>query len=152
MFNFLNIGDIEDSSNNSDETIIHRNSVAKFDLTLTVVEAKNSLNISIVYCTKLFNPETIERFIQYFKKIVEEIRFDKKLSEIEIIKESEKVTTSISGEGIDICAMVLSELNIFVVKKAFEISLLHSVSTTTYVITVVEQDDILPQRPQFIYA
>ncbi|HLP45552.1 MAG TPA: amino acid adenylation domain-containing protein, partial [Candidatus Kapabacteria bacterium] len=43
--------------------------IAKFDLTFSAAEVEQKIVFSIQYCTKLFNRETIERFITYFQVI-----------------------------------------------------------------------------------
>ncbi|MDQ1355345.1 MAG: hypothetical protein QG657_5655 [Acidobacteriota bacterium] len=65
---------------------------SKFDLTLTGVEIEGKLNFSFEYCTKLFKPATIERFINYFKNIILGILQDKckRLADLEIITQEEK--------------------------------------------------------------
>ncbi|MCU0290337.1 MAG: amino acid adenylation domain-containing protein, partial [Acidobacteria bacterium] len=65
---------------------------AKFDLTFTAVDLSRKTLFSIQYCTKLFKKETIERFINYFKKIVSIVVKESniRLSDIEIIPEEEK--------------------------------------------------------------
>ncbi|MCU0290276.1 MAG: condensation domain-containing protein, partial [Acidobacteria bacterium] len=66
--------------------------IAKFDLTFTAVEINRELFFSIQYCTKLFKKETIQRFITYFKNIIDAAiqNKDQRISEIEIISEIEK--------------------------------------------------------------
>ncbi|UCH94493.1 MAG: amino acid adenylation domain-containing protein, partial [Candidatus Aminicenantes bacterium] len=70
----------------------HETNISKFDLSLRGREAGDGLFFSFEYSTKLFKKETIERFIAYFKKIVSSIlkKRDIKISEIEIIDETEK--------------------------------------------------------------
>jgi len=89
-FNMLNIGNVEESTQSTAEAVIHRSSISKFDMTLTARDSINITRISLEYCTKLFKSDTIDRFIQYFNKLIEEISFEKKLSEIEIISDTEK--------------------------------------------------------------
>ena len=48
-----------------------------FDITLTAMEAGEKLFFNIEYCTKLFKKETIEMFIENFKKIVSSVMDDK---------------------------------------------------------------------------
>ncbi|MGE5340424.1 MAG: amino acid adenylation domain-containing protein [Candidatus Omnitrophota bacterium] len=70
----------------------YESSVSKFDLTLSGIEVEGKLVLTLEYCTKLFKPETVERFIVYFKNIVNSLvenRY-KKLSDFEIISEEEK--------------------------------------------------------------
>jgi non-ribosomal peptide synthetase component F len=53
------------------EPFIFNNLEAKFDLTLTAIEAgkEESLSFTLDYNTQLFKPETVERFVNYFKEI-----------------------------------------------------------------------------------
>ncbi|MDQ1350458.1 MAG: hypothetical protein QG657_760 [Acidobacteriota bacterium] len=71
-----------------------KNKIANFDLSLTAMENDNDLVFIFEYCTRLFKKETIERFIGYFKKIVEAVLEDKsmemKMGVIEIIPPGEK--------------------------------------------------------------
>jgi amino acid adenylation domain-containing protein len=46
------------------------NNISIFDLSLTVLEMENALTFVFEYCTKLFHPGTIDRFIGFFKNIV----------------------------------------------------------------------------------
>jgi amino acid adenylation domain-containing protein len=46
------------------------NRTSKFDLTLSVLEREDKLNLWLEYGTSLFREQTILRFIRYFKKIV----------------------------------------------------------------------------------
>ncbi|SHN37815.1 non-ribosomal peptide synthetase [Mucilaginibacter sp. OK098] len=66
--------------------------ISKFDLTLTAVEAGEELELTFEYSTSLFESETINRFISYFKRIVTEVTADadKQLSKIEILSTSER--------------------------------------------------------------
>jgi len=66
--------------------------VAKFDLTLTVIETKTTLFFTFEYSTSLFKEATIRRFISYFKIILAKVLENHKikLGEIEIILEEEK--------------------------------------------------------------
>ncbi|HLP59598.1 MAG TPA: amino acid adenylation domain-containing protein, partial [Candidatus Deferrimicrobium sp.] len=70
----------------------HENKTAKFDLTLSAIEIENKLAFTFEYCTKLFKNETIERFIIYFKNIINTVieHKDLRISEIEIIAAEEK--------------------------------------------------------------
>jgi fengycin family lipopeptide synthetase D len=65
---------------------------AKFDMMWNVVEIENKLTFSVEYCIKLFKKKTIERFIDYFKRIIRTVIEipTKKLSEIEIMGNTEK--------------------------------------------------------------
>ncbi|MGE5340373.1 MAG: amino acid adenylation domain-containing protein [Candidatus Omnitrophota bacterium] len=65
-----------------------------FDLTLIAHDLAGTLDFEIQYRTKLFDGETIQRFIGYFNKVVSEILRDKRrdirISELEILSDSEK--------------------------------------------------------------
>ncbi|UCH95523.1 MAG: amino acid adenylation domain-containing protein, partial [Candidatus Aminicenantes bacterium] len=73
-------------------TYTHRKEPSKFDLMLTVVDLGERLPCAFQYCTKLFKPATIERFIAYFKRIVGFLSEDSdlKISGLEIITEAER--------------------------------------------------------------
>jgi amino acid adenylation domain-containing protein/non-ribosomal peptide synthase protein (TIGR01720 family) len=66
--------------------------ISKFDLTLAGAESGDRLLFSWEYCTKLFKPGTIERFISCFKKIVSAVIENpgQAISRIEIIPGKEK--------------------------------------------------------------
>jgi amino acid adenylation domain-containing protein/non-ribosomal peptide synthase protein (TIGR01720 family) len=66
--------------------------VAKFDLTLAAWESGGQLFFTVSYCTKLFKKETMVRFTNYFKKIVNDVLANPglKLSDLEIISPEEK--------------------------------------------------------------
>ncbi|HLP48533.1 MAG TPA: amino acid adenylation domain-containing protein, partial [Candidatus Kapabacteria bacterium] len=70
----------------------HENKTSQFDLSLTSVEGEEKLFFIFQYSTKLFNKETIKRFIVYFKNIVDSVILnqDRKISDFEIITEEEK--------------------------------------------------------------
>jgi len=65
---------------------------AKFDLTITTAEAKDKLIVSIQYCTKLFKKDTIKRFSDYFKGLLNTIpkNSQTRLWEIELLSVEEK--------------------------------------------------------------
>jgi hypothetical protein len=67
-------------------------SAVKFDLTLTGVEFETGLLLTLEYRTSLFKEATIEKFIRYFKIILEKVleNSEIKLKEIEIIPAEEK--------------------------------------------------------------
>ena len=93
MFNLFNQGNYQrdlrgfDSSN-----YIHTPGISKFDLSLSAVDFGEQLLLSFEYCTKLFRPETIERYIRYFKQVVNQIVFSpgKEISGIDILSPEEK--------------------------------------------------------------
>ncbi|MCK4760987.1 MAG: hypothetical protein KAW12_02235, partial [Candidatus Aminicenantes bacterium] len=65
---------------------------SKFDLTLQAQHIAGKLAMSFEYCTKLFKPGTIERFINYFKKIVRSVlkNPNKNISGLEILPGNER--------------------------------------------------------------
>ncbi|MDQ1353575.1 MAG: hypothetical protein QG657_3881 [Acidobacteriota bacterium] len=70
------------------------NKIAKFDLTLIGAELENNLLFVMEYSTQLFRKSTIERFSEYFKKIISGFLGDRErdllLSEIEMLPDEEK--------------------------------------------------------------
>jgi len=81
-----------DISGINSENLIHIKGVSKFDLTLIAIDYDDQLLLSFEYCTKLFKSETIDRFITYFKQIVNQLpnKLDEKLSRLEIISAEER--------------------------------------------------------------
>jgi amino acid adenylation domain-containing protein len=65
---------------------------AKFDITLTVTEEKNTLQFEMEYSTSLFKAETIRRFLNYFKNIVSSVVQEPgiTISSIDFIPEQER--------------------------------------------------------------
>jgi amino acid adenylation domain-containing protein len=71
----------------------HVNHIAKFDLSLNGAESGNRLAFTFDYSTRLFQRETLLRFIGNFKRIVSFLGENPlgKISEIEIISPEEKI-------------------------------------------------------------
>jgi len=102
MFNLLNMEDYndnfsiipgEDSDRSPHHTpYTHKEGTSKFDLTLNAAEFDEQVHLSFEYCTRLFKPTTIERYISSFKKISRELSAnpDQNLSKIEIITPDER--------------------------------------------------------------
>ncbi|MGG3871097.1 non-ribosomal peptide synthase/polyketide synthase [Brevibacillus laterosporus] len=65
---------------------------SKFDLTLIATEESDQIMISVEYCTKLYQSETIERFLTNFLQIMRAIidNPDVKLAAIEMLTNEEK--------------------------------------------------------------
>ena len=63
--------------------------ISKFDITLTAAEADQRIFLKFEYSTALFEKETIERFITYFRKIVSVVITDsnKKIADIAMLPE-----------------------------------------------------------------
>ncbi|HLP59141.1 MAG TPA: amino acid adenylation domain-containing protein, partial [Candidatus Deferrimicrobium sp.] len=70
----------------------YESNTVKFDLTLIVVEVEEKLQLTFEYSKELFKPETIERFIFYFKNIARSVVENKNrtISDLEILSEEEK--------------------------------------------------------------
>jgi tyrocidine synthetase-3 len=91
MFSFQNLA--EQTGNRPEtDTGGDENRISKFDLTLNAVEAGERLHFGFEYAVKLFKKETIERFADYFKRIVFSIvqHPGRKIAEIGIISKEEK--------------------------------------------------------------
>ena len=69
----------------------YANRVTKFDLTLTARETDGELLLNVEYSTDLFQADTIDRFVAYFRAVVKEVTADpnKKLSQIDLLSEAE---------------------------------------------------------------
>ncbi len=69
----------------------HKKGVAKFDLVLSAVERKEQVLLSFEYSSRLFRPETLDRFINYFRRILSSILADsdRQLREVSIISPEE---------------------------------------------------------------
>ncbi len=68
------------------------NSIAKFDITLSVVESEERLHLDFEYATGLFKEETIIRFSEHLKRVVELVVGDsnQKICDIDLLGESER--------------------------------------------------------------
>jgi amino acid adenylation domain-containing protein len=68
--------------------------ISKFDLTLNVLETVDSLNFSFEYSTKCFKKDTIKRFIEYYRYLLNTIikTPDICLSEMQMIPDRERHT------------------------------------------------------------
>jgi tyrocidine synthetase-3 len=72
--------------------IEYEHKTAKFDLTLGAELKDNGLIFTFEYCTKLFKSETIDDFIDYFKRVLSGVLAEPegKISNIEILSKSRK--------------------------------------------------------------
>ncbi len=95
MFNLLNIEEYNDPIPGTEEQeqyqSSHRQGTSKFDLTLNAVDLGERILFNIEYCSRLFNPATIDRFISYFKRLLGSLQegTDIKLFEMEMIPRQE---------------------------------------------------------------
>ncbi|HAN17206.1 MAG: hypothetical protein A2X13_05975 [Bacteroidetes bacterium GWC2_33_15] len=94
MFNMLNHLDYKDDEPDfeTEQSLNHDQRPSKFDLNLTAIDYGNTVYFNFVYATLLFKPESIDRFIIFFKQIINQLNGsdDKKISDIDIVVESEK--------------------------------------------------------------
>lgn len=69
-----------------------KNKISKFDITLTAFETKNSIEFNVEYCSKLYNLETIQSFMQHYINILEHItiNYDIKVVDINMLSEEER--------------------------------------------------------------
>ncbi len=90
MFNFLNQEEYQ--GQNMGISNAFNSTISKFDLTLSALDTGKNLAFSFEYSTKLFMEGTINRFITYFKGILQTVanRHAQRIEEIEIITEAEK--------------------------------------------------------------
>ncbi|NOQ24723.1 MAG: amino acid adenylation domain-containing protein [Bacteroidales bacterium] len=91
MFNYSEVTQHE-TINLIDEELHHIKNISKFDLSLTALDCGSGIELIFEYSTKLFKPETIERFIGYFKELVKSFSDNsvQTISELNILTESEK--------------------------------------------------------------
>ncbi|MDP4147324.1 MAG: amino acid adenylation domain-containing protein, partial [Bacillota bacterium] len=68
------------------------NKISKFDITLSLTEVSDGIDFNVEYCTRLFNRNTIERFLRHFENIAKDVADnpEKKISEIDMLSEEEK--------------------------------------------------------------
>ncbi|MCU0288321.1 MAG: amino acid adenylation domain-containing protein, partial [Acidobacteria bacterium] len=92
MFVLQNMGNPSTVEKTQPEVDVEIIETAKFDLTINAVESGQKILFSIQYCTALFKQATIERFITYFKKIIQSIvnEPDIKLQHMDVLSEKEK--------------------------------------------------------------
>ncbi|MCK4980145.1 MAG: AMP-binding protein, partial [Candidatus Delongbacteria bacterium] len=72
------------------DKIEHKKETAKFDLSLDIIESKNSFYLIFNYCTKLFKLETINKFVVYFKNIIDRVAGETMLGDLDILTEEER--------------------------------------------------------------
>jgi amino acid adenylation domain-containing protein len=84
----------------------HRRSTSRFDMTWNAMENGNIVSIALQYSSKLFRPETIERYIRYFKTIIAYLgqpeNRSHRLKEIPILskREKEEILSWSNGEAL----------------------------------------------------
>jgi len=63
-----------------------------FDITVSIAEQNKGLHTSVEYCTDLFEPETIERFVNQFRSVLTAMiaRPDAHISDLEILSAAER--------------------------------------------------------------
>jgi amino acid adenylation domain-containing protein len=78
---------------------------SKFDLNLTAMDMGREISCNLEYCTRLFKPGTIRRFIGYFRTILSVLSTKPvktlKLSTIEIITKEEKEKILAMSRGVE---------------------------------------------------
>jgi amino acid adenylation domain-containing protein len=109
MFNLLNQADYDAAGEDMPETgedwiSEHRPGVVKFDMTLNAVDMGKQLFFTLEYRADLFKPRTIERFIGYFKKIIQAVSDNpgQEIGGIEMISEEEKRFIMEEFNGADV--------------------------------------------------
>ncbi|MCP5054886.1 MAG: amino acid adenylation domain-containing protein, partial [bacterium] len=94
LFNFLNQSDETEKIDNSyiGKVFDRETAKANYDITFRAAEMDESLYLNVVYCTALFTDETIQRFIVYFKNILNFITGNpgQQISAIDYIPKEEK--------------------------------------------------------------
>lgn len=74
------------------KTYEHQRVLSKFDITLFASEKDGEIYLRFEYCNKLFSPQTIEKFISYFKAIVSAVvvSADIRILDIDVISQAER--------------------------------------------------------------
>ena len=93
LFVFLKVEDSDTKIPDCEfETYNIEQNISKFDLTLSAFEMFDNVIFEFEYCSSLFKRDTINRFIDYFKRIVKALCVNPnvKLSDIEIVSPEEK--------------------------------------------------------------
>jgi tyrocidine synthetase-3 len=107
MLNLLNVSDytgkIADIDEQEEYDYVHRRGTSKFDLDLAAVEIGTRVHLSLEFSTALFKPGTIERFIGYFKEILQVLSMELtiKLSRIDILTNKDKEQILEMSRGIE---------------------------------------------------
>ncbi|MCK4261014.1 MAG: amino acid adenylation domain-containing protein, partial [Halanaerobiales bacterium] len=93
MFTLQNFAGQSDDNRESKLIANFSNKVAKFDLSLTMVERKDQIQGSFEYSTKLFKKSTMERLVKHFVNIVTAIVENPKrpIAEIEMLTHEERL-------------------------------------------------------------
>lgn len=70
----------------------YKKGTSMFDLNLHVNETPDDVFFSLDFCTKIFKKESVQKFVSYYKRIVEDVIHNshKTLSQIELLPEEEK--------------------------------------------------------------
>ena len=70
----------------------HREATVKFDLNVSAMEIQGGIYFEVEYCSELFKPRTIDRFVDYFKRLLRAVSLfpDQELSKLEMISDEER--------------------------------------------------------------
>ncbi|NBI31019.1 non-ribosomal peptide synthetase, partial [Chengkuizengella marina] len=93
LFNMLNMEQQEvELEDLSFKPYSMKNSISKFDMTLTVIEDNEELSFKLEYCSKLFKKETMEQMVQHLRLLVEQTLTnpDKLIQDLDMLTEQEK--------------------------------------------------------------
>ncbi|MGE5339962.1 MAG: amino acid adenylation domain-containing protein, partial [Candidatus Omnitrophota bacterium] len=94
VFNMLNQAEFKGELPSFNQEYVHTPGISKYDLNMYFVEIEGGrgLIFNVEYGSKLFKPETINRFIGYFKYIVSQVLMqpDIELKAIDILGEDER--------------------------------------------------------------
>lgn len=100
-----NIGDVTQGNKNfienSDDIVTLGDTRAKFDLSLTLEERTDTIEVHVTYNTDVYEQELIAQFVKHFKTFVHKAiaTTDAKINEIEFISDTEKVQLLENGFG-----------------------------------------------------
>jgi amino acid adenylation domain-containing protein len=94
MFRLVTPQELKSDDAVNNETDIHQYipKTSMFDLDLAARDLGRQIHFDLYYCTKLFKPATIKRFINYFQEIIALVSVDpgRRIRDMEVITQREK--------------------------------------------------------------
>jgi hypothetical protein len=85
------------------EITTHQQGISKFDLYINILDLGKDIVLNFVYSTKLFKPDTVNKFIEYFIEIVNQVVSDKylKVKDIKLLNNLKELEFGISREDAE---------------------------------------------------
>jgi len=80
----------------------HSNKISKYDISFICTLLGNRLQVMLEYCTRLFNRDTIERYVDYFKEIISQILVDDEIKLQDIAITHHLLTAELDEDQMEI--------------------------------------------------